>query len=285
MPETTLTIVPFAPGHLAGALALSQAEHWPHRAEDWALFLSLGRGVVALLDGRVAGTALVTRFGPVGLAGMIIVGEALRGRGLGRKLVEAAMATADVPEYRLIATEAGLPLYRKMGFVETGAVIQYQGILSAVPAPAPGDGHIGRAGAADTAALAALDRQATGLDRGALIAACLRSGQIVTLHDGAQPAACGQITGFAAIRPFGRGLLVGPVIARAAGDARALLAGAMADHAGAFVRIDIDAESGLGPWLEQAGLTRAGGGIVMSTAPRPRTTPIRCFAIAAQALG
>jgi len=59
----TLTLAPFSPGHLPGALALSQAERWPHRAEDWAQFLSLSQGVVALVDGQVAGTALLTRFG------------------------------------------------------------------------------------------------------------------------------------------------------------------------------------------------------------------------------
>ncbi|WP_330447837.1 GNAT family N-acetyltransferase (plasmid) [Paracoccus marcusii] len=91
---------------------------------------------------------------------MIIVGEALRGRGLGRRLVEGLMAEADIPEYRLIATEAGLPLYRKLGFLETGRIRQHQGQVTPLPT-APVDW----ASAADHAALCALDRQATGMDR------------------------------------------------------------------------------------------------------------------------
>ncbi|MFN3524467.1 MAG: GNAT family N-acetyltransferase [Paracoccus sp. (in: a-proteobacteria)] len=274
MPDITLTIAPFAPAHLPGALALSQAESWPHRAEDWALFLSLSRGVVALADDRVAGTALLTRFGQVGLVNMIIVGPELRGRGLGRKLVQAAMETADVPEFRLIATEAGLPLYRKMGFVETGVIRQHQGQV--VPLAAP-EG-ITWASAADSAALAALDLRATGTDRAGLIDALLAQGRIAMLQTGDQIA-------FAGIRTFGRGLVAGPVIAETTEQARRLLTAVMAAHPGAFLRVDTPEDSGLGDWLTERGLAHVGGGIAMSTTPQPHTDTTRSFALAAQALG
>ncbi len=39
----TITLAPFASEHLPAALALSRAEAWPHRAEDWALLSSLSR--------------------------------------------------------------------------------------------------------------------------------------------------------------------------------------------------------------------------------------------------
>ena len=66
----TLTFVPFAPDHLPGALHLSRAAGWPHRAEDWALVLSLSQGLVALEGQRVVATALVTPFGAVGMVNM-----------------------------------------------------------------------------------------------------------------------------------------------------------------------------------------------------------------------
>lgn len=270
----TLTLAPFSPGHLPGALALSQAERWPHRAEDWAQFLSLSQGVVALVDGQVAGTALLTRFGHVGLVNMIIVGAPLRGRGLGRRLVEAAMATADLPEYRLTATEAGLPLYRKMGFVPTAEVVQHQGHVAPLAVPA----HTEWASTADSAALVAMDRIATGMDRAPLIAALLAQGRIAVLRDGDRQ-------GWAGIRAFGRGLVAGPVIASDADTARVLLTRVMADHPGAFLRVDTQTDSGLSPWLEGVHLTLAGGGIAMSTAQRPHAAPIRSFALAAQAFG
>lgn len=275
----TLTLIPFAPHHLPGALALSQTERWPHRPEDWAMFLSLSQGVVALQDGRVAGTALATRFGDVALVNMIIVGEALRGRGLGRKLVEAAMATAPVSEFRLIATEAGLPLYRKMGFVETGSIVQHQGAAAPIDQTDPAMAGIAWAGPDDAAELASLDRQATGMERAPMIAAVLEKGRVALLRRE------GALQAWAAIRPFGRGLVAGPVIAHDAYAARMLLARLVADHPGAFLRVDTQTDSTLSPWLEGLNLPRTGGGIAMSTAPRPHSEPIRSFALAAQALG
>lgn len=274
MSETTLAR--FEADHLPGALALSQAERWPHRAEDWALFLSLGRGVVALDQDRVAGTALVTRFGGVGLVNMIIVGAALRGRGLGRRLVEAAMEGADVTEFRLTATSDGLPLYRKMGFHETGEVLQHQGPVAPLPSEAP---EVSWTDRPDLAALAALDLQATGMDRSRLVEQILQQGRIAVRRQD------GRITAWAGIRPFGHGLVAGPVIAPDAETARTLLGRVMADHPGAFLRVDTQGDSGLSPWLKTLNLTRVGVGIAMSTAPRPRTGPLRSFALAAQAFG
>ena len=275
----TLTLTPFTAEHLPGALALSQDEAWPHRAQDWATFLSLSQGVVALKDGQVAGTALATRFGDTALVNMIIVGPALRGRGLGRKLVEGAMATAPAREFRLIATEAGLPLYRKMGFADTGAIVQHQGAVAPIDATAPDFADIYWTDAGDAAELSALDLRATGMDRRAMVAMLLTQGRAAVLRRN------GVVHGWAAIRRFGRGLVAGPVIAADADDAKGLLGRMMADHPGEFIRIDTPVDGGLSPWLEGLNLTRAGGGMAMSTAPRPHAEPIRSFALAAQALG
>ncbi|MDB6177658.1 GNAT family N-acetyltransferase [Paracoccus sp. Z330] len=276
MPATTLTIVPFEPAHLPEALTLSQAENWPHRGEDWRMILSLSRGVVALDEGRVVGTALVTGFGRVGLVNMIIVDHAWRGCGLGRKLVDAAMKATSADEYRLVATQAGLPLYRKMGFVEIGDIDQHQGVVPPVAVPSA---DIGWACAADSADLAALDTGATGMDRKDLVAEILAQGRIATFFR------AGRIIAWAGIRPFGRGLVAGPVIAPDTNTGKCLLAAVLSDQTGSFVRIDTQTDSGLSAWLESINLTRVGGGVSMSTAPRPQTGPNRSLALAAQALG
>ena len=275
----TLTLTPFTAEHLPGALALSQGEAWPHRAEDWTAFLSLSQGVVALKDGSVAGTALATRFGDTALINMIIVGPALRGRGLGRKLVEGAMAATPAREFRLTATEAGLPLYRKMGFVETEAVAQHQGVVKPIDASGPAFADVFWANADHAAELATLDQRATGMDRAALIDMLLGQGRVAVLRRN------GATCGWGAIRRFGRGLVAGPVITADAGDAKILLSRMLADHTGDYIRVDTPVDSGLSPWLEGLNLTRAGGGMAMSTAPRPHAEPIRSFALAAQALG
>jgi GNAT superfamily N-acetyltransferase len=275
-PALTLGFEPFAPGHLDGALGLSRAAGWPHRREDWALVLGLGQGVTAVSAGEVVGTAIATPFGPVGMLNMIIVARHLRGLGLGRELMRQAMVLATPAEWRLVATEDGLPLYRKLGFGETGRISQHQGPVSRVAAP---EGIVW-AEARDTAAIVALDRAATGMDRAGLLEALVRLGRIAVRRDGAA------LTGYAALRPFGRGEVAGPVIATDTRAARDMLAFLFAERPGAFLRVDTQDDSGLGPWLTEQGLAPVGGGVAMSLgAPVKPAAPHRSFALAAQALG
>ena len=60
-------------GHLDGAVALSRAEGWPHRVEDWTFILSRSQGVVALKEGWVVATAVATPFGSVATMNMILM--------------------------------------------------------------------------------------------------------------------------------------------------------------------------------------------------------------------
>ena len=103
----------------------------------------------------------------------------------------------------------------KLGFRPLGAIAQHQGLAVADPTVA-GDGIRGR-----TRRLSgpspACDRDACGMDREALIGRLAAAGQVATLRHG-------QLAGFAILRPFGRGEVIGPVVAPAAADAEALLA-------------------------------------------------------------
>lgn len=274
---TTLTFCPFESAHINGALALSRAAQWPHRSEDWALLLSLSRGAVVLDGTDVVATALATQFGPVACANMIIVDAARRGAGLGRRVMEAAMAQVGAEEWRLIATVDGLPLYRKLGFVAYGEIVQHQGIVTA---QATGGALPDPASDGDIEALAALDRAATGMDRRSLYAALLRQGSVHVLREG------GAITALAALRHFGRGEVLGPVIAGSADAARAIMAPLIASCAGRFLRVDTSVSSGLAPWLTAQGLGHAGGGVQMRLGKAVAIEgPQQSFALAAQALG
>jgi GNAT superfamily N-acetyltransferase len=272
----TITFTDFSAAHLEAAAALSQGERWPHRVEDWRLSLSLSRGVAAMAGDRLVGTALVTPFGDVATVNMIIVAADQRGRGLGRQLMQRAMALADPREWRLVATEDGLPLYRKLGFVETGRILQHQGPLAAEP-----EGDAGQSTPEDAAGLARLDRAATGMERTPLVNALLSVGEIAVLRDGAR------ITAYAARRPFGRGEVVGPVVAADADAARRLIAALLAGRQGRFTRIDIPADSGLAPWLAGLGFAEVGAGIAMRLGPPAPAAAdgARSFALASQALG
>lgn len=278
MTTDTISLAPLGPQHLDSAIRLSRAAAWPHRYEDWQMSLALSQGIAALDDdGAVVGTVMLTPFrGDAAAINMVIVDEAMRGRGLGRRLMEAALDLAGTRPLRLVATREGLPLYEKLGFRETGIIAQHQGVVKKVAAPA----GIRPATPADIPAIVDLDRAASGADREGLIAYLVNVGGFAVL------ARAGRISGFAATRAFGRGEVIGPVVAEDAADARDLIAHALATREGAFVRIDIGPESGLADWLAGHGLTHAGGGVAMQ---RPimsfPAAPVRAFALASQAYG
>ncbi|MEY9627250.1 GNAT family N-acetyltransferase [Sinorhizobium fredii] len=268
----------FGAEHLESAVQLSRQAGWPHRLEDWQMALALSDGVVALEAGRVVGTTLVTAYGnDCATINMVIVDEAMRGRGLGRGLMDAALRLAGDRPLRLVATADGLPLYEKLGFRETDTVLQHQGIARELAAPA----ETAMATANDITAIADLDRVAFGADRRELIAYLAKVGALAVIRRN------GNVNGYAALRPFGRGDVIGPVVAANVDDAKALVVHFIATRPGQFVRVDITAEAGLSPWLSDLGLAHVGGGIAMEkpSVPRAADRAATIFALANQALG
>jgi GNAT superfamily N-acetyltransferase len=276
MNDETISFADFTADHLDGALALSAAAGWPHRRDDWALVFGLGRGFVALADGRVVGTMLATPQGDVAMLNMLIVEAGLRGRGIGRALMERALASTADRERRLVATAEGAPLYRRLGFVETGAIVQHGGACPVLAAPA----GIEPARPDDHAAIVGLDRAATGADRTAMWAAFAGVAERTVLRRD------GGVRGFAASRRFGRGEVIGPVIAETLDDAERLVVEALSRRAGGYVRIDTTGSCGLSARLAALGLPIVGGGIAMRSQARDRPPAgVGVFGLAAQALG
>ena len=256
------------------------------------MLLDISQGVVARRAGQVSGTALFTPYGATdGTLSMIIVAAEMRGAGLGRRLVEAAMACAETRTLRLIATDDGAPLYRKLGFEDVNAIHQHQGVANSglnFPADdiAP---DIAPAQETDLNAVRTLDLQAYGADRTALLTHLYDIGVLRVVRNG------GLVTGFAFRRAFGRGEVIGPVVARDQETARRLIGAQIAERSSDFIRVDIPGDSGLGPWLETLGLAHVGGGMAMtrpgvgaasSSTPAPDADPAAVtYALAAQALG
>ncbi|MCZ7449112.1 GNAT family N-acetyltransferase [Agrobacterium rhizogenes] len=278
MQASLIDIQTFQPDHLDAAVELSRQAGWPHRKEDWALVLSLSKGFVALENGRVVGTAMATLLGETcATVNMVIVDESMRGRGLGRQLMQAALDAAENRECRLVATADGLPLYEKLGFAAFGEVCQHQGIPSATDRPA----GVAWVDSIEPAELAALDAQAFGADRTALFTVLASRARFALVRKH------GVIKGFAALRAFGRGEVIGPVVAEDVEIAKDLIAFIVSERAGEFLRVDTTVDAGLAPWLAERGLAHVGGGIAMR---RPKAeiaadTKLKTFALTSQALG
>lgn len=278
-----LTLRPMVIGDAASCAELSRRVGWPHRREDWEFVIGLGHGVVGERNGKPVATGLWWPYGAShATLGMIIVAPEEQGAGIGKRLMQELLARAGERSLMLNATIAGEPLYVRLGFRSwSGGVRQYHGHVRAVAAPAPGaDKRLRPGSPADLAMLRRLDREATGLERGPVLAALLQCGECLVLEQAGQP------IGFSILRAFGRGQVIGPVVAANETDARALIACWLHGRAGRFIRVDLPFGSGLGEWLVQHGLAPAGDVTAMVRGDLPVASgPARLHALVTQALG
>lgn len=276
-------IRPMTEDDLPNAQALSAELRWPHRLTDWEHVFGLAEGLVAERDGKLIATALRCRWGAHGATvGLIIVTPACQGRRIGHRLLTALLDGLDGHSVLLQATTEGRGLYERLGFVRTGEIRQHQGVAQPAPLIALPDGwRLRPVGQNEAQALHKLDADARGMPRPQLIDSLLAQAEacVVLDHDGTQQ-------GFAILRRFGRGHVIGPVVAPDAESAKALIAHLAGTNAGRFTRIDIDFDSGLAEWLESFGLLRVDAATTMVRgAPlrHPEGAP-RLFAIVTQAL-
>jgi len=275
-----VVLVPFARAHLEGALKLSQEMSWPYRVEDWDFALQVGHGFVLQCAGVVIGTAAWWPYGETqASAGMIIVAKAAQGRGYGARLMDALLASTHPRTIVLNSTAEGIMLYQRRGFAPTGVIHQHQGIPRECH-EAPRLCLIRAMAASDLEAITGLDRQATGWERRPLLDRLVQGGDgFVLLREGVP-------RGYAISRRFGRGHVIGPVVAESPADARALIEAALARLGRVFVRIDTSATSQLGDWLEGIGLQQVSDATTMILGTQaPATGPARIFALANQSFG
>ncbi len=266
------------------AVALTRAEGWPHRKEDWAFHLSLGRGwVLESADGEILGTLLCWEFGEsVATLGLIVVDQRQQGQGLGRRLMEVATDALGQRTLRLMSTEAGYKLYQRFGFKPAFAVEQRQAQV-AVLEPLPlGPAEVVRpARASDIESISRLDQQAFGADRQQLLWKLFFSCECLVLEH------TGHLSGFAMLRESGRGCVVGPVVAVDQSEAKALVSHLLAGRE-LFCRIDLPRRAGsLAEWLNEIGLPVVDQVTAMQNRYTPTRETTRCYtyALVSQALG
>src|SRR5262245_63424346 len=115
----------FRPSDLDGALAANDAVGWTGRRVLFDYYAARGDcGLfVAEADGEIVGTAGATIFPgapPTGWVHGIVVRPGEQRSGLGRRLTEAAIAwlrAHSAGVVLLLATDAGHPVYERIGFV------------------------------------------------------------------------------------------------------------------------------------------------------------------------
>ena len=113
----------------------------------------------------------------------------------------------------------------------------------------PLDGELVALARDDVGVLTDLDTRAFGLDRGRVLALLAENASICTLRRD------GGIVGYSMCREFGRGQVVGPLVAHNDADAVHLTAVHLKNLTGQFVRVDTREKNGIFvEFLEQSGL-------------------------------
>jgi GNAT superfamily N-acetyltransferase len=274
---------------IAEGLRLSGAAGWNQREEDWRFLLERnpGRFVVALRNGRIIGTGGAVCYGTaLAWVCMILVDPDERGHGIGRRIVEGVLERlTDVPTVGLDATPFGQALYARLGFVETSRLLRVEATPSGGVAPAGGDGQP-LPTRTDVASIRAIAR--TDLDRVLEVDARVFGadrGELLRWAAGQAPALCrvddaGTVVGYCFGRRGARSRQIGPVVARDAASARALVAASMQAERGGRIVLDVvaDRPDWLG-MLADLGFTVQRPLVRMFRAARPPGRPERQLAI------
>ncbi|WP_407154734.1 GNAT family N-acetyltransferase [Bradyrhizobium sp. STM 3557] len=234
--------------------ALSIGIGWPHRPKDWDLLRRAGQGIVAVDGiGRVFGSAMWFPHGrEFATIGLVITSPRTQAQGTGRWLMEQVFERCAGRNLSLNSTDAAYHLYLSLGFKKEATVFQWQGdVMVPVPMlPALGGGELGPSSADDLEKVAALDERAVGVNRKRLLALLAENASIFTLKRR------GEIVGYSMNREFGRGRVIGPIVASNDCDAIHLAAVHLKDLAGQFARVDTREQTGpFADFLQQSGLS------------------------------
>ena len=192
----------------------------------------------------MAGIGIWWPMGPEhGRVGLIVVSPNHQRQGLGRTLMERILEDAKGRSLTLLATEEGRPLYEKLGFRTVERTQRHVGQYRLPGTGAPG---VEDFSPADLAAVLSIDRLGFGPDREPMVRHLLATGTARVTRDGKD------IVGYAISRPFGRGNVIGPIVAVSEAHALTLFK-AVADPG--YIRVDRPLQAdGLGSLIEAEGL-------------------------------
>ena len=231
---------------------LSQALRWPHREADWQQFISWAKAHGAALavraDGQLIGCGLAWQWGhEQGSIGMVIVDNAWQRQGIGKRLFRGLLQALEGRDVMLQATAQGRPLYESLGFAAIGHARQFHGHwqppVEAGPTSSLATDELTRLlQPQDLPALLAYDQRERGLTRPALLQALLAQ-MDADERCAVSMDAHGRLCGYGILRRFGRGWVVGPLLADGADRAVALVRLLTQERTGDFVRIDLAAHT------------------------------------------
>ncbi|WP_127105189.1 GNAT family N-acetyltransferase [Pararhodobacter zhoushanensis] len=276
-----MTIRAMTPEDLDLVLTWAADEGWNPGLDDAKAFHAAdptGFLIKEIAGEPVAAISVVNHDPGFAFLGLYLCKPAFRGRGHGIEVWRAGIAHAGTRSIGLDGVPDQQDNYARSGFVKTGATIRYEGHITPIADP-----RIHPASPDDLDALVAFDTLACGITRTAFATGWFGPSptrQTQVLRDGAE------IAGFATFRRCRLGSKIGPVYARSATDARALLAAnpfATADEP-CFVDV-LNPDAPLATMLTSLGFEATFETARMFSGALPATDPARFQAIATMELG
>lgn len=246
------TIRPITPDDRALLHELTLSVFWRHKTRDLDLFMSLGQGYIALDEiGRPLGSAVYYPSGPDFAAfGLMATIPRLQAQGVGRRLLRRILKDCEGRDLRIMATKSVYWLSETAGFVPVGTIWQHEGVarLAHLPDPVPGL-EVCPLKASHMPVVNALDARAYGADREIML------NKLLDLSEGVVAMRDGVVRGYAMMRPFGRGYVIGPLVADDDDMAIQICASLIQRRKGCYLRVDTPRQSGhFKAFLAAAGL-------------------------------
>lgn len=125
-----IKLMPFQYQHIPLGMQLKSWANWNQVEADWRLLLNLSSGgaFVATFEGESVGTTITINYQEAFYwIGMVLVAPAYRGKGIGTRLLKAALTYAQPKgQVMLDATALGQPLYHSLGFQVVGEVVRME---------------------------------------------------------------------------------------------------------------------------------------------------------------
>jgi ribosomal protein S18 acetylase RimI-like enzyme len=225
------------PSDLDFAASCTAAEGW--RSETRPVFEGYltydpAGCLVAEMAGERVGICVATSYEPYGFVGELIVLKTWRGRGVGRQLLESAVAnlhSRGAASIFLDGVPAAIPLYERAGFRRVCRSMRFSGVLAGqrYPRVRPMRGD-------DLDAVGRLDRAAFGADRRFFLERrlSLQAGLCRVLEEDG-----GQIAGFIMGRPIDDFVWIGPWVLRPGVERPGDLLESLAAEAGREVNLGL----------------------------------------------
>jgi GNAT superfamily N-acetyltransferase len=277
----TFKFITLTPLHLADYATLTEMFGWPFTKEDLGFALSHGTGIAVQSKGRFSGAGLCWKLGDdLASLGHVAIRPEMQGQGIGRALVTQLINQLADRSILLCATAAGEPLYRLLGFERIGTIHQHQGQYQPMQLGSrrPTSHCVVPLESNLITQAIALDGAAVGGMRPDTISAVIKMGEAKAIVDG------DRLCAFAVRRRFGRGQVIGPIVAASEEQAMALCSALVQPG---FLRVDRpEYAANFGHYLIQIGLQEtAGESPLMRRGDAARGSPhAKTFGLASQAL-